>query len=320
MIEKDLFGNSIIEKQIEVNIYADEAMDRKCPYSGNNWHYICLIVERLDKPLLDDIVNLRHKNQNPTDPNYQQSPYFNKNNKIIHWTNLGSADEKNICQRWFNYILDPNKSADKFYCYILGLNESFLNQDEFDKKQKFNSIYNRFFRTAISYGLKCFFGGKKIIVKNIYHEQGQQQHHEYFSWHPIDKLGKEESDVFSFENDTISFLTKDHNQDPKSVILQLCDCFLGAVVNIIHGLKSPDSSRSKLKSELLKSLCELVNRMVTEPHNESSYQHKNRIMIRFFPKEKTEKDSIQRYTNQFYTERKLKFLEDISPNKQLPLW
>lgn len=321
MVEKDLFGNSIIEKPIEVNIYADEAMDRKCPYSGNNWHYICLIVERLDKPLLEDIIKKRHCDSNPNDGNYQQSPYFEKNNKIIHWTDLRSADEKNICQRWFNYILDPNKSAEKFYCYILGLNESFLNQDEFDKKQKFNSIYNRFFRTAISYGLKCFFGGKKVIVKNIYHEQGQQQDHEYFYWHPVDKLSNEESDFFSFEKTTITFLTKDHTQKPESNILQLCDCFLGAVVNIVHGLESYDSSRSKYKLELLKNLSELVNGMVNESNNlKSSYQHANRIMIRFFPKEKTEKDSLQRYTNQFYTKRKLKFIEDVSPNKQISLW
>ena len=62
--------------------------------------------------------------------------------------------------------------------------------------------------------------------------------------------------------------------------------------------------------------------MMKESDNpNSSYQHKNRIMIRFFPKEKTDKNSIQRRsTNLFYTNRKLKFEEDITPNKQLTLW
>jgi len=51
----------------------------------------------------------------------------------------------------------------KFYCCILGLNESYLSDDEFDAKNKFNSIYNRFFRSAIEYSLKCFWGNNEIV-------------------------------------------------------------------------------------------------------------------------------------------------------------
>lgn len=313
-VNKNLWGNPVIEKQIEVNIYADEAMDRKCPYSGNNWHYICLIVERLDKPLLEDIISERYCNN--FDKN---SPYFEKNNKILHWTDLSSVDEKNICKRWFEYIINPSKSSKNFFCYILGLNESYLNDDEFDTTQKFNSIYNRFFRTAINYALKCFFSNKEITIKNIYHEQGQQQHHNYFSWHPIDKLEKEEQN-FQFDTDQIQFLGKDHTKDKKSNILQLCDCFLGSVVNLIHGLENMNSSRSKIKSELMKIIYPLLKRMMEKPNNiKSSYQYANRIIIRFFPKEKTDKRDTKRLTNQFYSNRKIKYEVDISPNKQLSL-
>lgn len=87
-------------------------MNRKCPYTGENWHYMCLIFERLDRRLLDDLVNVRYKNDS-----IKSSTYYSKNNKILHWTNLGSADEKNICKRWFDYVLDPRKSDKKFYNY-----------------------------------------------------------------------------------------------------------------------------------------------------------------------------------------------------------
>ena len=306
MFEKNIFGFDIpAPPKIEVNIYADETMDRKCPYTNNNWHYMCLIVERVDKPLLDDLIIERYCN------NFDSaSSYYFKNNKILHWTEMKSADEINICKRWFQYILTPTKSSDKFYCYILGLNESYLSDDEFDADNKFNSIYNRFFRSAIEYSLKCFWGNNEIVIKNIYHEQGQQQDHTYFPWHPIDKLQNKENN-FKFETNEIQFLGKDHKIDGKANILQLCDCFLGAIVNLIHGLENPESKKSQNKNELLKLILPLCERMMNNPENpKSSYQHKNRIMIRFFPKKKCDKNSIQRYTNQFYTKRKLKYKED----------
>jgi hypothetical protein len=313
--EKDLFGFDIpTPPQIEVNIYADESMYRKCPHTNNKWHYMCLIVERIDRSLLDDLINERYCNNLD-----QSSSYLAKNDKILHWADIKSADEVNICKRWFQYILNPEKSSDKFYCYILGLNESFLSDDEFDKKQRFNSIYNRFFRTAIDYSLKSFWGNNEIVIKNIYHEQGQQKNNIYFPWHSIEKLQNKEPN-FKFETNEIQFLAKDHKIDEKGNILQLCDCFLGAIINLIHGLENPESKKSQYKNELLKLLLPLCERMMNNPDNPNSYyHHKNRIMIRFFPKEKTEKNSIQRGINQYYAERKLKYEEDITPNKQLTL-
>lgn len=307
--QKDLFGNYVKKPNLEMILYADEAMNRKCPYTDNNWHYICIIFERNDKSLLEDIIRERYCN------NFDESSlYYQKNNKILHWTDLSSVDEKNICKRWFNYILTPIKSNEKFYCYILGLNESYLNNEEFDPKDKFGSIYNRFFRTAIEYGIKTFFpedNFDKIIIKNIYHEQGSQQHHKYFKWHPIDKLSEKTN--FIFENDEIQFLSKDHNENQKSNILQLCDCFLGATVNIIHGFENPKSSRSKIKKELLELISPLIQRIINNPLNPNSrFDYANRIIIRFFPIEKSNPGDIVRHTNQFYSKRKLKYIEEKS--------
>lgn len=301
-MDPDFFGN-IKDEIVEVNIYADEIMGKKCPYTGNRWHYIGILIEDENNSLLNDLINIRFCS------NFDQSsPYYKKNNRPVHWADISSADEKNICKRWLQYVLDPNQSGNKLYFYILGLNDSFLNKEEFDIASNFNSKYNRFFRSSIKYALKCFFGNRTIRIKNIYHEQGQQQHHDYFPWHTIDKLQSEEPN-FHFESSEIEFLQKDHTIDVKSNVIQLCDCMMGAITNIIHGFE--DSNRSKYRIELLDMMLPLAQRMVREPKNvNSSFSHHNRILISFFPKIKTDLDDPRRYINQFYKIRKLKYEED----------
>ncbi len=54
----------------------------------------------------------------------------------------------------------------------------------------------------------------------------------------------------------------------------------------------------------------LVQRRIKEPENiNSEYKYANRIMIKFFPKEKTTPDDVRRLQNQFYTESRL-YYED----------
>ncbi len=155
---KDLFGIISEDKPVEINIYADEIQSEKCPYTGDIWFYIGIIAEDLSNPLLEDIILERFCNNLDC-----KSPYYLKNNRIIHWSEIDDIDTKNICRRWFEYILDVSKSSKKFYCYILGINDTKLNKEEFDLTDPFNSKYNRFFRSAILYALKTFFPNMKII-------------------------------------------------------------------------------------------------------------------------------------------------------------
>jgi len=302
---KDLFGNRFEEKPVEINIYADEIQQKTCPYTEEKWFYIGIIVEDLSNLLLDDIISERFCN------NFDEmSPYYNKNNRIIHWSEITDIDTKNICQRWFEYILNPAKSDLKFYAYILGINNSKLNKEEFDESDQFNSKYNRFFRSAILYALKTFFPNKKIIVKNIYHEEGQQKYHEYFPWHSIYKITENEENII-FDINNIKFLPKDHRKDKKANLIQLCDAFMGACTSIIHGIES--SKRSQYRKVLMDILLPLVKRMIKNPQNiNSKYQHANRIMIRFFPKDKLPPDDIKRIQNQFDTQRRLYYEEKKS--------
>lgn len=306
---KDLFGNEYEDKPAEIRIFADEIQSKKCPYTNEDWFYIGIVVEDLSNPLLEDIISQRFRgNLN------ESSPYYEKNNRVIHWSEITDIDTKNICKRWFEYILSPD-SIQKFYVYILGINDSKLNKEEFSGKEQFNSKYNRFFRSAILYALKTFFPNKKIIVHNIYHEEGQQKYHKFFPWHSIYKIEKEEENI-TFNSNKIKFLPKDHRKDKKSNLIQLCDALMGACTSIIHGIRK--SKTSKYREELMDIVLPLVERMINEPYNKSSrYQHSNRIMIRFFPKGKSAPDDIKRLQNQFYIKRSLYYEEQKSGQQSL---
>jgi len=308
----NLFGDrSTIDKPTEINLYCDEVQPIKCPYTKENWFYIGIIVENLSSPLLPDIINERFCGNSDTN-----DPHYHKNDKVVHWKEINSADVQNICKRWFKYILDPSKSSKKFYAYILGINDTKLNKEEFAPNEQFNSKYNRFFRSAILYAIKTFFPNKEIIVKNIFHEEGIQRNHYYFPWHCISKIEKEENNI-TFENRKISFLSKDHKKDPHANLIQLCDVFLGATKSIIHGLGA--SKRSHYREDLIEIIFPLIQRVIKNPNNKnSSYQYSKRIMIRFFPKDKTSLDDIKRLTDQFYNNRPFYFREYKDGVQKLP--
>lgn len=303
----DIFGNKKTHPSIRVNLYADESQSRICPYSWEEWHYTSIIIENVDNPLLEDIIQERFCNDCNKD-----SPYYQKNNRIVHWSKLADADTKNICERWINYIINPNKSWDKFYWYILWINNSKLNDCDFSSDDKFNSKYNRFFRSAVLYALKSFFTDSEIVVENIFHEEGQQQDNVYFPWHIFNVLWNEKDISFTWKE--IIFLPKDHKKDSKSNLIQLCDVFLGLSTSIIHGIDQ--SKRSKYREELSNKFLPLLKRMINNPYNKNSrYKYLNRIAIGFFPKEKTDSDDMRRFLNNFYTKRKL-FYEEQKIEKE----
>jgi len=297
---KDLFGNRIINKPVKVNIYGDEIQPIKCPYTKEKWFYIGILVENTENPLLPDIIDERYCGNLE-----KNSPFFDKNNRILHWSKVKDIDTKNIAKRWIKYILDTQKSAQKFYAYILGINDSKLDRTKFANTQEFNSKYNRFFRSAVLYGLKRFFPKKKIIVENIFHEVGQQQYHEYFPWHIMYKVREE--NIF-FNCDRIIFLPKSHQENERSNLIQLIDLVMGLCKDILHGIK--ENKKNLFKIELINLFLPLFKRMIEKSENKnSSYKHANRIIIKFFPKNKLETNDLERYKNQFYTRRKMIYVE-----------
>jgi len=306
---KDLLGNISQKQPVHINIYADEVQNRICPYTNNSWHYIGIIREHTQYPLLPYIIKTRFCGNLD-----RGSKYYSKNNKVIHWNNIRTADTKNVCKRWFEYILNPALSRNTFYSCILGLNNSYLNREEFNTEDEFNSKYNRFFRSALLYAVKRFWGNRLIIINNFYHEQGQQEHSDVFPWHVIYKLKKQ--DGINFNCNEVTFLPKDHKEDERSNIIQLCDTVLGVSTSIIHGFE--ENKSSKYRKALVDLYLPLLKRLMNNPKNTNShYEYYKRMMISFFPRERTTPDDVKRYTNQFYCNRALRYEEDQGPQELL---
>jgi len=308
----------------QVNIYADEVQNRTDLNTGNKWHYIGLVIEDLEIPLLPEIKELRYCN------NFDQtSTFYSKNDVPVHWVDISSADQKNILKRWFSYICNPDQkvwkygnefelksSVNTFRFYMFGLNSTKLNDSEFDDSDDFCSKYNRFFRSAVLSSLKFYFPKTEITIKNIYHEEGPQENNEYFPWYSIYKV--KQDPLINIEKDEVEFLPKNHQEDERSNILQLCDSILGASVNILHGVD--DGVRSLNKEEIIDLFFPLFERLILNPYNKnSSYKYFKRMAVDFFPKEKTELGDFARYKNQFYKERPLQYeLDKVNQRNLFP--
>jgi len=316
-----MFRTSFINSK-QVNIYADEVQNKTDPNTGDKWHYIGLIIEDLEIPLLPEIQKLRYcDNFDKTDS------FYKKNDTPVHWVDINSADQKNILKRWFSYICNPDQktwkygnefelksSVNTFRFYILGLNSTKLNDSEFDSSDDFCSKYNRFFRSAVLSSLKFYFPKTEITIKNVYHEEGSQGNNEYFPWHSIYKINQDP--LITVENKKITFLPKNHQEDERSNIIQLCDSVLGASVNILHGVN--DGVRSHNKEEIIDLFFPLFERLIHSPYNKnSSYKYLGRMAIDFFPKEKTVLGDYERYKNQFYKDRPLQYELDKVGQKSL---
>lgn len=314
---KDLFWNET-DKIIEINIYADESKSRK-DSNWNDWHYICIIIDNLtNKPLLNSIENVRFKN------NQNDNDFYEKNNKIIHRCNISSADEKNVCKRWFQYILD-NKDWN-FYSAVLWINVSLLDEKSFWGKS-FNVIYNRFFRTVIIYAVKKYFHWCNVLIKNIFHETWEQKDYDIFSTHPIKAINTLCENIY-VECNEITFLWKDHKENIHANLLQLCDAYLWVVVNLLDWCENYESKRFLCnKKELIDLMLPLIERLLINPDNKNSrYNYYKHQSISFFPKESNimlwelNKQEVINYINGFYKNRELKYKEYFMPHKQLPLF
>lgn len=298
----------VIKKNIEVNLYCDEIKNKECTIGKDRWHYfgILIVPVKIEKILLEDLLKKRFLVNNFCDIDIR-SKYFAKNNRIVHFHEL-DADTYYVAKRWHEYMLDY-ESCDKVYFSILGINQNKLDLDVFGDEDLFNRIYNRFFRAAVVYSLKRFFPKTKICIKEIIHEKGEQEFHEFFPWHVIYKINEDYEDI-SCSCQRINFFGKDHEKDPRSNFLQLIDVILGATINNFH-----DSSNKEFKLKLTEDFSELVKRLIKNPDNPNSKYCKDyhrRMNISFFPKQVImPEDDYYEYKkrlSQFYKEREMVFL------------
>jgi hypothetical protein len=293
---KDLFGDEIkAEEAIHVNIYADEIWNVENIRTKEVWMYSIAIYERVDKPILSDLINTRYCKDKE---GWEEK--FTQNDTDIHWAELrGDLSKKFIIERWLEYIYNDCFSERKFYMSFAGINLTNLNRTEFDSNQNLNSIYNRFFRSMIQYSLKKFFD-KGVVVDNIFHEQGSQENHDLFDWHTIFKLDQDEHLNFNCRN--IVFLPKSHRDNERSNLLQLCDVLAGILKDLHCGISKSKNSKNRetiLNSKYVQEL--FVKRVIRKPLNRnSSYGYSNRFNLSFFPKTSSKKDSLNRLMGNYY--------------------
>jgi hypothetical protein len=307
----DLFGNQIDPaKAINVNIYADEIWEVENIYSKEKWIYSAAIYEIASKPILDDLMDSRYCKEKENWENYKD-----KNDIDIHWAEIyNNRNMKFIVERWLKYVYDDCFKDRRFQFSLMGINLTNLNTKEFDNKQNFNSIYNRFFRSMLKYSLKKFFGSG-VVVDHIYHEEGSQQNHDYFDWHTIFKLDQDEK--LKFNTEKIEFLPKSHKRDNRSNIIQLCDMLAGIIKDLHLGIIESNKNKNKreiLCSPIVKNL--IMDRIIRKPKNtNSSYGYVNRFHLSFFPKIRSDPGSINRSMDNYYDASKIELAFEYNPNQ-----
>jgi len=293
----DLFGNEIPEDRLTpVNIYADEIQNCTHSVTGQEWLYIGAAFEEVANPILDDLKAARYCSDLP-----DWEKYIAQNDGEVHWTNMKNDGRKvNVADRWLSWLYDDCAPGNrKFRFAILGINMSNLNLGEFADEQRFNSVYNRFFRTLVTKALRTFYGDG-VIVNQIFHEEGQQEHHEYFTWHTNYRLARD-LDIPSIQKE-IFYLPKSHRKDERSNIIQVIDMLMGMYKDLHLGVNH-DSYHSRKKGLLEHRFIQevLEQRVIKVGYNPNSrFGYHNRFSVSLFPVVQTDVDDDRRNQDSFY--------------------
>ena len=193
---------------------------------------------------------------------------------------------------------------------MLGIETTKINNDYFGNVsgvERFERMYNRFFRMAIRKALKFYFSDYDIIeVRKIFHDIAPIENNDKFPWH-ICKVLPEQDEKILIDNDKIIFIDSDHNKsgDKNSHFIQYTDLLLGLFFNSFHS-----ESSNKNVQELSSIIFPLTDRLVNAPDNKnSSYRYYRRISIDFFPKYKiTSENNVEnefKRLNSFYKKREI---------------
>ena len=274
VIQKNLFGEKIRPKEIEIFIFADEKKN-----VSERWDYIAILIipfEKIDNAL--EILNAHR----------QEINYYYE----LKFSNISKARGKKfeLAERWITEIIEDGKrERGIFYFHILGIDRDNLDYTYFGEgetpKGKYANIYNRFFRTVFLGAVKEFFDNfDKIIVDTVFHDkEGHLQTHKYFPWHLIFKVEREEKNI-KFKNKKIFFIESDHNKEKDftkfSHFIQLTDVIVGVVSYCLDFEKFSNKGYFKLGKIFLP----LVDRLINNPKNKnSSFGYYKKYKVSFFP-------------------------------------
>jgi hypothetical protein len=292
---------------------------------------ILFVPLRKRNKLLTELLNKRCIKHDSWVWDKSKCPYkcnfHDKNNTEIKYQTLHRSDARyRIARRWLQeFLIDENNKKDKGLVYfnILGLNLKNMELESFgSEKNRDLTIYNRFFRTALSYGASYFFDRYETrIIKKIYHDKGSQETHDYFPWHPAYKINLKFGKKLLIENERIEFIDSNHREYSekdlmeRSQFIQFIDLILGSVYCCLH---NPTEKEEKRRIGLI--MKPLLQRLLENPNNpKSSFHYHRKQKISFFPKDKLNNGdkSLQQLTlsgdslgssgqrNNFYTKRQI---------------
>ncbi len=295
----------------EIEIYSDEIVVPK-DFKNKDRNFICigcLFVPASKKDaLITNLINQRCLFEGSkkwvwghSDCSFSKECKLNwhtSNSSEIHHAEIRKSRSSNsqikIAKRWLKYLIEQNKQEkEQIYFNILYIDLDVLEIENFGKEKIHENIYNKFFRTAIDYGAKAFFGNfQKVIIKKVYHDKGSMEFHKYFPYLNLLKLDTITAKNIFIEDTNIHFLDSDHSSYIKngeslyheSHLIQYVDLVIGTATQNIFYL-----SDDTLKKEIAMILRPLVERLLEKPYNKnSSYNYYGRQKISFFPKYKIE--------------------------------
>lgn len=303
-------------RQIDLNLYCDEIkeVNIRDPFFGmEKWAYIGVLIVPVstEAELISWLLDKRCGN--PTEPKKWAScspscQYHAKNDKEVHYNLLYSMDEFFIASRWLDFMLSDTSLT---YFYILGIDLARLDYSCFGEakpSERFQRIYNRFFRTAILKPVKSYFYPyERIVIRSIVHDPTEMAYGDYFPWHAIYRIGLDDEKI-AFGCDEIEFLDSDHHktEDNRSHLIQYIDLILGTIYNALHW-----ASRDQNKTKIALKIRPLLERLMHAPSNvRSSFRYVGRKSIDFFPKYSfpslAEWENDMRYKGSFYKVRELR--------------
>jgi hypothetical protein len=262
-----LFGFN--SSKINITIFSDERKNL-----NNQWDYICLLIIPTNK--INVVLNIIK--------NYRNNNNYHHELKFAKLDNRGTGVKFQLAKDLLNEILNDTQKL--YYFKIFGIDKISINNNRFGKGLKnyeiYANIYNRFYRTNILQ-LKGYFKNQNIEIDNIFHDnEGNLERHEYFNWHTVFTVEKDER--ISCNCDRIKFINSNHDLEPnyqnESHIIQLVDILIGAVSQCIEYHNKKNQSQIELAGLVLPYVDRILN---DKPNWKSEFPYFGRFDINFFP-------------------------------------
>jgi len=282
---------------VDVTICCDEVKQALIRESATGegpryWDYIGLLLLRRqdEEQALSSLLNARCLNPNNEVWGKCTQPcrFHNENNTEVHFAECDSTNKFKVAQSWIKLLRREGKAdSGLFRFYILGLDLSKLDYASFGPRSQQNrriTIYNRFFRAALTWAVKSLLDGcLPVRVNGVYHDKGDVEDHPYFPWHSVYRISADQENV-SFQTSEITFINSDHRESDGhptySHFVQFLDVIMGCIVNLLHA-RSLNANKVALAWEAEP----LIRRLVETPRNcNSRYHYCGRQAVRFFPR------------------------------------